>query len=361
MRRSRATGAGTVSQADVAVGSGYALLERQLLDRSDHRVEQVVDTVAGLNAQTPRGPSVGLWSRIHGFRQESLDECLRDYRLVKANLMRGTVHLVTANQFRIWRSALQPALRRTVRQFCPRLHLDADINAVVGKGMALLARTDSGLTRADLAHQLAPSFDVNPQHCAFAVRLLAPVVQAADPSVWKPGHTRYILAESVMGPLAGPVDEDNETGLANLLTAYLRAFGPATAADATYWSGRTRLGPALAAISGVTTSGRGTAALYDVTRGERRPPRQSFVLPEYDNIFFAHKENAFSAAKKRLIYTRTTHMHGSVLMGDQVVAAWRREPGADDVALLPWADELPGEAVAAFEDLRAFYASASAS
>ena len=28
-----------------------------------------------------------------GFRQEDLDRCLREYRLVKANLMRGTVHL----------------------------------------------------------------------------------------------------------------------------------------------------------------------------------------------------------------------------------------------------------------------------
>jgi hypothetical protein len=344
----------------VAVGSGHALLERQLLDRSDHRVEQTVDAIAGLNAQTPRGPSVGLWSRVHGFRQESLDECLRDYRLVKANLMRGTVHLVTADQFRTWRSALQPALRRTVRQFCPRLHLDTDIDAVVSKGMELLARTDNGLTRAELARQLAPSFDADPQHCAFAVRLLAPVVQVADPSVWKPGHTRYILAESVLGPLAGPVDEDSETGLANLLMAYLRAFGPATAVDATYWSGRTRLGPALTAIPGVSTSGKGAAVRFDIADGDRRPPRRCFALPEYDNIFFAHKQNAFTAAKKRLIYTRSAHMHGSLLVEDQVVAAWRRESGSDDLTLLPWADELPDEAVAEFEGLRAFCASASA-
>jgi len=338
---------------------GHALLERQFLDRLDHRVEQVVDAVAGLNAQTARGPSVALWSRIQRFRQESLDECLRDYRLVKANLMRGTVHLVTAEQFRTWRSALQPALRRTVRQFCPRLHLDTDINAVVGKGMELLAKTDTGLTRADIARQLAPSFDADPQHCAFAVRLLAPVVQAADPSVWRPGHTRYLLAESVLGPVAGPVDVDDDAGLANLLTAYLRAFGPATAADAAYWSGRARLGPALAGIPDVSMSGRGAGARFDVAV-DPKPPRRALALPEYDNIFFAHKENAFTAAKKRLIYTKSALMHGSLLMDDEVVAAWRQERGSDNLTLMSWTDRLPDEAVAEFEELRAFYASANA-
>jgi hypothetical protein len=300
-----------------------------------------------------------LWSRVQGFRQESLDECLRDYRLVKANLMRGTVHLVTADQFRRWRSALQPALRRTVRQFCPRLHLDADVDAVVGRGMDLLARTETGLTRAELTRQLAPSFDADPRHCAFAVRLLAPVVQAADPSVWTPGHTRYILAESVLGPLGASVDEDSEAGLANLLTAYLRAFGPATAADATYWSGRTRLGHALGAIHSVRTSGRGAAVRFDIAGDERRRPRHSFVLPEYDNIFFAHKDDAFTAAKKQLVYTRSAHMHGSLLSDGQVVAAWRKEPGSNDLTLLPLAAALPDEAVMEFEDLRAFYAATS--
>jgi DNA glycosylase AlkZ-like len=341
----------------VADGSGHALLERQLLHRSAHRVEQVVDALAGMNAQTPRGPSVGLWSRIDGFRQESVDECLRDYRLVKANLMRGTVHLVTASQFRTWRAALQPALRRTVRQFCPSLHHDVDVEAVVGKGMELLAGVDHGMTRADLARRLASSFDADPRHCAFAVRLLAPVVQVADPSVWRPGPTRYVLAESVLGAL-DPPDEDDEAGLADLLTAYLRAFGPATAADATYWSGRTRLAAPLADLTGVSRSGRGAAATFDVNDPESRHPRASFVLPEYDNIFFAHKENAFTVAKKRLIYTRTAHMYGSVLVDGRVVAAWRREAGSDDLTLLPWTDPVPDQAIAEFAALRTFYASA---
>ena len=199
---------------------GDALLERQLLDRAGRRVEDVVDAVAGLNAQTARGPSVGLWSRMSGFRQESLERAAARLPLVKANLMRGTVHLVTADQFRTWRAALQPALRRTVRQFCPRLHLAVDINAVVRKGIELLAAAEGGLTRAELARQLAPCFDADPQECAFAVRLLAPVVQAADPSVGGQARPDTSLPSRSSAALTGPVAEDDEAGLA---TSALRA------------------------------------------------------------------------------------------------------------------------------------------
>ena len=53
-------------------------------------------------------------------------------------------------------------------------------------------------------------------------------------------------------------------------------------------------------------------------------------------------------------------MHGSLVADGQVVAAWRREAGSDDLTLLPLGDEVPQEAVAEFESLRAFYASTSA-
>ena len=98
----------------------------------------------------------------------------------------------------------------------------------------------------------------------------------------------------------------------------------------------------------MTTSGRGAATRFDdAWQRIRGLPDAASGYPEYDNIFFAHKENSFTAAKKRLIYTKSALMRGSLLMDGQVVAAWHREAGSDDLTLLPWADELPDEAVAA--------------
>jgi hypothetical protein len=81
------------------------VFDRQGFDRCIGDLLDVVEHVCGLNAQTPRGLSVGLWSRVNNFEQADLDATLQRHDLVKANLMRGTVHLVTRRQYRSWRSS----------------------------------------------------------------------------------------------------------------------------------------------------------------------------------------------------------------------------------------------------------------
>lgn len=112
---------------------------RQGFDRGMDGVVEVVEQLGGMNAQTPRGPSVGLWGRVREFQQDELDGLLRSYQLVKANLLRGTVHLVTRRQYVAWRWALQPALERVVRQFCPRLWDRVDHDVLLREGRALMA------------------------------------------------------------------------------------------------------------------------------------------------------------------------------------------------------------------------------
>jgi hypothetical protein len=147
--------------------------ERQLLgQRFAGPVTGVVEAVAGLNAQTPRGPSVGLWTRMVQFRQSELDSLLWSYELVKANLLRGTVHLVTRRQYGTWRAALQPVLEKAVRQFCPRLQADRD--EVIRCRTQLLGES-AGLTRAEIGQRLAAAFpDADPKDLGFAVRMLVP-------------------------------------------------------------------------------------------------------------------------------------------------------------------------------------------
>lgn len=95
-----------------------ALLARQhLLSRAVLPVERMVEHLAGLNAQDPQQAYVSLWSRLEGFRREDLEQCLSARRLVKAMLMRSTLHIVTARDFLRSREALQPVLSRAFRSF----------------------------------------------------------------------------------------------------------------------------------------------------------------------------------------------------------------------------------------------------
>ena len=88
-----------------------ATLQRQLLlQRSTLAPDEVVRRLVGLQAQEPPDPYVALWSRIEGFDPEVVSTGLEDRTLVRMVVMRGTIHLVTADDALVLRPLVQPVL-----------------------------------------------------------------------------------------------------------------------------------------------------------------------------------------------------------------------------------------------------------
>ena len=74
-----------------------ALLARQmLLSRYEIRAEEVIERLVGMQAQVPNDPYLALWTRIEGFQTTDLARLFEQRMVVRAGLMRGTIHLVTA-------------------------------------------------------------------------------------------------------------------------------------------------------------------------------------------------------------------------------------------------------------------------
>ena len=72
------------------------LARQHLLTRAELPAVALVDHLLGLQAQLPRSPYTTLWSRLVGFRHGELSEALLDRRVARIAVMRGTIHLVTA-------------------------------------------------------------------------------------------------------------------------------------------------------------------------------------------------------------------------------------------------------------------------
>ena len=72
-----------------------ATLARQLLlSRQDLDVVEAVRALCALQAQSPASPYLALWNRVAGFDPADMDRAFAEHRVVKAMLMRATLHAV---------------------------------------------------------------------------------------------------------------------------------------------------------------------------------------------------------------------------------------------------------------------------
>ena len=88
-----------------------ATLGRQLLlERRRLSPLTAIERLAGMQAQWAPAPYVGLWSRLEGFRAETLERAIRRGAVLKPTVMRGTLHLVTARDYPTFFAALRDYL-----------------------------------------------------------------------------------------------------------------------------------------------------------------------------------------------------------------------------------------------------------
>jgi hypothetical protein len=267
-----------------------ATLARQsLLARERASVTETVRRLCGMQAQEPRPPFLGLWSRIEGFRAEDLHTALNERALVRATMMRGTLHLMTATDYLSFRTSMQPMLDAGLKMLGDRAK-GMDKEAVLPVARGLLE--ESPRTFNEMRSLLQAEFpDVNERALGFAVRMCLPLVMVPTQDRW--GFPRTAQFAPADGWLGAP--PSGSPAVAELLLRYLEAFGPASAADAQTWSGLPALAevldglrPRLRAFS--DERGRELFDLPDAPRPDGDTPAPARFLPEFDNLVLAHAD-----------------------------------------------------------------------
>src|SRR5215472_1738107 len=269
-----------------------AMLERQmLLARQARPAIDAIRHLVGMQSQAPNAPYVGLWSRLTDFAPDELRELITSRQAVRISCMRGTIHLVTADDAAILRPLTQVVLTRAVfSQAFGKNLTGLDLEPVLATARALAAERPR--TRAEMAKLLAerwPGWD--PTSLGYVVTYLVPLIQVPPRGIWgQTGPIAWSPAEDWLGR-----DLDPEPTPDEVMLRYLAAFGPATVADIQTWSGLTklrevadRLRPRLRTF----TDPLG-AELLDVPGAQLpdedtdAPPR---FLPEYDNVLFSYAD-----------------------------------------------------------------------
>ncbi|ADJ46086.1 hypothetical protein AMES_4261 [Amycolatopsis mediterranei S699] len=161
-----------------------ALLARQhLLERTSQPVATMLGNLVGMQAQAPLAPYVGLWTRISGFRPEELAALITGRAAVRGSLMRGTVHLVLAEDARILRPLIQPVVASGYTGHFGRRIGDADLGAVAAAGRAWLEERPR--TRRQLRELLTERWpDHDAEALSYAVGYFVPTAQLPPRGVW---------------------------------------------------------------------------------------------------------------------------------------------------------------------------------
>ena len=283
---------------------------------------EVVERLVGMQAQVPANPYVGLWSRIDGFRADELSEAIASRTAVRAQLMRSTIHLVSARDCLALQPITAPVLARTFKSpFAARMG-SATLDEVVAAGQDLLAERPR--TRAELAELLGPRWpDADPSALAHAVTFNLQLVQTPPRGLWgESGQATWALTEDWLG--ARP---DRDARVDELLLRYVAAFGPATPADFRTWSGLTGLGEAINALRPRLRTFRDEHGreLLDVEDGllpDPETPAPPRFLPEFDNALLSHADRSRVFRDSGPTYPRGSTI-GSLLFDGFVHADWK--------------------------------------
>jgi hypothetical protein len=324
-----------------------ATLARQLLlDRSSLSVADAVQRVVALQAQQPASPYVALWNRLDGFHPAGLDDAFAGHRVVRAQLMRITMHAVHAEDHRAFREAMEPTLRAS-RLGDPRFKASgltlAEADVLTG---GLLDFAAQPRTNAECEAWLADRLGSPMPPLAWRMlRQYAPLWHVPAGGPWSFDSRAYVAAR----PRPTLADAD-APGLAlqALVRRYLEGFGPASIADMAQFAlvQRARAKAAVQALDGslVQLEGPGGTVLYDLA-GAPLPAGDTPVPPRlmamWDSILLAYADRGrvIPPGYRSLVSRMNGDVLPTLLVDGYVAGVWRAvQEGIEATAFHP----LPG-------------------
>lgn len=270
-----------------------ALLARQLLlERAAATPVAAIERVAGLQAQWSPAPYIGLWTRLARFAIDDLERALAEHTVVKATVMRGTLHLLSAREFPFYATATAAARNDLWRN--PKLETDIDMDRLEARLHRYIASAPR--TFEELALLIADAAGDDRDRQRYLIRRLVfnrgAVVHTPPSGTWRHYRTGgYVAGRSWVADWREPAVDDATD---HVVRRHLGAFGPATVDDVGSWSAiRTPLiRESLARLAGVTRfrDERGRE-LFDLARSPRPEPDCAApvrFLPKWDSTLLGY-------------------------------------------------------------------------
>ncbi|MFL6038083.1 MAG: winged helix DNA-binding domain-containing protein [Gaiellaceae bacterium] len=307
-----------------------ATLARQLLlQRRRLSPLAVIERLVGVQAQWPPAPYVGIWTRTTGFRREALERELAKGTVVKATVMRQTLHLVTPRDYALVRAAMSETNFPWESKLAKRLALS--VRELAADGPIVSADAIAYLERK---HRLT---GVSARRAWRAARIQAHLVHHHETALWQARpQGRFVRLDE-------PVAHVPLEARAEMIRRYLAAFGPSSLRDIVQWSMLhvPELKASLALLEPLRRfrDERGRE-LFDVPRAplpDAQTPAPVRFLPKWDNVLlaWADRTRVLPERYRKQVIGMNGDVAQTFLVDGFVAGTWRVDDGR--VAVEPFA------------------------
>jgi hypothetical protein len=291
--------------------------------------------MCGVQAQVMSAAYLQLWTRNHAITRGEVESALWKSRtLLKTSLMRQTLHLIPADEFLLYISALRPSRFAQAMRVMARCGISRDESeALIPWIMDILSA--GPLSRPAIAAAIRPKASKRVRFWMENSWSLVRLPVAEGLVCYGKGEGNaivFIRADQWLPNLKPRLMAATEAQCA-LLRKYLRAYGPATLTDFSHWSGIPMqevklllplLEAELAEIPGEKKSSyllREDVAVLNKSAG---PAACIRLLPIFDSYLLAHREkdHLLSARHYKRVYRNQGWISPVVLIDGAIAGVW---------------------------------------
>ncbi|HEU5159795.1 MAG TPA: winged helix DNA-binding domain-containing protein [Streptosporangiaceae bacterium] len=354
-------------QVPIARARAHVLAKQGL---AGQRLAAVGDALVGTAGIYGTAPTCYLSAaaRTADFTLADLDAELYDKRsVVRLRCMRGMAYIQPVELVSVLFACTGEAPDRTLRRIGKYSGLGEDGVLALADHVVRVMAGRPPMTVREIREALGA--DVPPgarEGLQFTVGLLGRtgrIVRAEVRGSWRSDNYAYALWDDWVGAPVEPVDP--AAARVELARRYLRAFGPATAADLKWWAGWTKrdtdaalaaLGDELTPVSldGVDAvvltaelaalEGAGPGA---AGREEASPGPAVRLLPVWDSYLMAYATGPAGRARQvaeadyAKVYDKSGNATSTVIVDGTAAGVWELDPDAGRVTVAPFGDAMP--------------------
>ena len=318
----------------------YRLYNQQISGTKFRKPEEIVDALGAVQAQDYSGGLWGIGLRLPGSTLVDIEKALIDRKIIRTWPMRGTLHLVPAQDARWMLELLTPrVIRRSARRY-KELGLNDEI---FERSEELISQALEGgrqLTRDALYDVLAKG-GINPEGQR-SYHILGYLAQKGVICLGaREGKQQTFVLFDEWVAESRRLERDE--ALAEIARRYFTSHGPATLQDFAWWTGlaaaeaKAGLEMVKAELMQEEIDGKHYwFSPLSVPAGEDGPPI-ACLLPNYDEYMIGYKDRSamFPALPEKpdsQAYGRIALNH-TIIIDGIIVGSWRRERKNDGVVI----------------------------